>query len=265
MKYLLAPLEEHSDVAFRMLCHSYGCSFSYVEMVSLVALPQSTFPWYLFDSLSVVPSGVQVMATRVSQITAFLAALRERSISVPEFNLNLGCPDPGVIQMGGGAALLKRVTRVQALVNALHSFGAPVTIKLRLGLNQFEKDKKVYLSLLHHVDADAFIIHAKHAREESFTKADLTVFEECLETGKTIVANGSIVTREDIIYLSSLGIHSVMLGRAALANPSVFQWLQGGKLEDISSVRERYDTIQTTYPSRELYKTHFVKWLGRKF
>ncbi len=56
-------------------------------------------------------------------------------------------------------------------------------------MNKFEKEKKVYLNLINEVDADFFIVHARHGQETYEDPVDSSVYEECVKTNKIIIAN----------------------------------------------------------------------------
>ena len=226
MKLWLAPLEGVSDCAFRTLCFQYGADLTFTEMIRVDSLvKKNTSSLALLDLKNDTPTGIQLLAVRPQILKQFVKDFSSYEITPQCFNLNLGCPSPDVIIQGGGAALVKRTKRVVELVEILKKLGYPVSVKIRLGLNAYEKEHKVYLNLLRDVDADAFIVHARHARQKSSEPADWTVFEECLVTGKHIIPHGDIATKEDIDYFKKLGIKEVMIGRAAVRNPSVFQLL----------------------------------------
>ena len=76
------------------------------------------------------------------------------------------------------------------------------------------------------LDADFFIVHARHGKERDKDPADFSVYEECVQTGKKIIANGDIKTKEQIEYLKSIGIKGAMIGREALDNPQIFNQLK---------------------------------------
>jgi hypothetical protein len=49
----------------------------------------------------------------------------------------------------------------------------PVSVKMRLGLNEYEKKQKCYLNVLKETNADSYIIHARHGRQVSFMFIEL--------------------------------------------------------------------------------------------
>ena len=119
--------------------------------------------------------------------------------------------------------MIKRINKVKKWVQIIHSYKYSASIKLRLGMNQYEKDKKSYLNLIKEVDADFFIVHARHGKERDKNPADFSVYKNCVETKKVIIANGDITTKEQIELLKSIGVKGAMIGRAAVEDPTIFK------------------------------------------
>ncbi len=265
MKLWLAPLEGVSDCAFRTLCFNHGADLTCTEMIrvnSLIRKNKSTLA--LLDLKNTVPTGIQLLAIKPTSAQEFVRIFPDFNVSPRQINLNCGCPSSDVIRQGGGAALVKRIQRLQELVNIFRKLSFPVTLKIRLGLNAYEQKNKVYLNLLRNVDADAFIIHARHARQGSSEPANWRVFEECLATGKHIVPNGDITEREHIAHFKQLGVKEVMIGRAAVRNPSVFSYLKGGEKKSVDSLQHEYLQLCSAYPTIPKYKENVLAYLGKE-
>ena len=265
MKLWLAPLEGVSDCAFRTLCFAYGADLTFTEMIRVDSLvKKNTSSLGLLDLKNDTPTGIQLLAVKPEVLKHFVKDFASYAVESQCFNLNLGCPSPDVIIQGGGAALVKRTKRVSELVDILKKVGYPVSVKIRLGLNAYEKEHKVYLNLLKEVDADAFIVHARHARQKSSEPADWNVFEECLSTGKHIIPNGDIATKEDLVFFKKLGMKEVMIGRAGVRNPCVFHFLKGGKMDSVDVVKKKYLSLAIAYPSPAKYQKNVLSYLGKE-
>lgn len=269
MKLWLAPLEGVSDCAFRTLCYRHGADLTFTEMIrvdSLVRRNKATLN--MLDLFSEAPTGIQLLAVKPAVLQKFVADFSSYFSScktIPAcFNLNLGCPSPDVIRQGGGAALVKRYQRVSELVHILKKLELPVSVKIRLGLNAYEQKHKVYLQLLKNVDADAFIVHCRNARQSSKEPAEWKVFEECIATGKHIVPNGDISEQEHITHFKQLGCKEVMIGRAAVRNPSVFSYLKGGEKKSLDALRREYLQLCEAYPNVPKYSENVLASLGKE-
>jgi len=155
--------------------------------------------------------------------------------------------------------MMKRISKVKGLVDMIKSCGYEASVKMRLGLNQYEKDKKVYLNLINNVDADYFIVHARHGKETYADKADWSVFAECVRTGKNIIANGDIKTREDVEKLKDC--RGVMIARAAISNPLIFAELKGLEIPSLDEVMDNYEKLAEERKAHVKYGRHVLKHL----
>ncbi len=136
--------------------------------------------------------------------------------------------------------------------------------KDKIGVKWIRNAKKVYLSLLKNVDADAFIIHARHAQESSREPPHWDIFEECIATGKRIIPNGDMSERGHISYFKDRGIKEVMIGRAALRDPSVFNFLNGKEKEPRSLLRSEYLALCEEFPNNTKYKQNVLTYMGKE-
>lgn len=222
---MMAPMENHSDAKFRELCYRNGADSTFTEMARISALARgnkSTLE--KIDIPNPIPTYIQIVGSSEKELEKFLTEFKPQP-GFLGFNFNLGCPSPEIINTGIGCALIKRTTKVKKLVQIVKDHGYGVSIKLRLGMNGYEKKNKTYLNLIKEVDADFFIVHARHGKERNRHPADFSVYEECVATGKVIIANGDITTKEQVEHLKSLGLRGVMIGRAAVDDPSIFKRL----------------------------------------
>ena len=219
-------MEGQSDPALREQCYNNGATSTFTEMARVAALVRNNkSTWEKIDIPKEIPTYIQISVVNENNLARFLHKF-EPQPGFLGFNLNLGCPSPKVIQKGLGCALLKRTAKVQRLIKIIQQHGYSASIKMRLGLNQFEKEKKVYLNLINAVDADFFIVHARHGMERDKDAPDWSVYKECVATGKNIIANGDITTKEQITELRAIGCKGAMIGRAAVEDPTIFARLK---------------------------------------
>ncbi len=264
--YMLAPMEDFTDCAFRMLCHNHGADLTFTEMSRVSALAQNNKSTLSrIEIKDQTPTAIQLLALKEEELKKFLGnfSRRDKSQGFRGFNLNLGCPSPEIIQLGMGCALIKRVAKVKNLIKAIHDFGYPVSIKMRLGMNGFEKSKKAYLNLINHVDAEFFIIHGRHGMQTYSDPCDFSVFEECAKTGKGIIANGDIKTKEQADFLKGVGAKGLMVGRAALSNPAIFDLLKGQVVPELKKLKAEYLEISSHIQAKEKYVQSITKLMGR--
>jgi len=262
---MLAPMEDFTDNAFRALCYKYGADFTFTPMLSIDALAkknEQTWKELEFKDNN-APVIIQLIGNNEESLRRFLKEFKP-SPCFRGFNLNCGCVDPKVIQKGYGCALMKRLSKVAKLVEVIRDFGHPVSIKLRLGLNNYEKQKRVYLNLIKNVNADFFVVHARHGKQSYAYKADFSVYEECVSTGKKIIANGDIKTVEQVEELREKGLEGVMIGRAAVENPQIFNEIKKKRILELEEVKKEYLLLAEKYHSTERNKKNIMKRLKQE-
>ncbi len=267
-----APLEENSDAAFRTICYRHGADLTFTEMTRVQGLvKKNKSTWSRLAVHDDTPYMIQLLAGRESDVEKFLEAFEPpQNGSFRGFNLNMGCPSPDVIGLGLGSAFIKRVAKAQRLIDIFRKHGYPVSIKIRLGLNKYEKEKKVYLNIIRATTPDFFIVHARHGAEKYAEPADFSVYKEIVDEanklGKIIVANGDIVSAQKVAQLKSIGIRGAMIGRAAVWNPSIFDKLKGkseSQLPSIDALRSEYEALAEKYATHHRYKANVLLRMGR--
>ena len=224
---MMAPMEKISDPAFREMCYKNGADSTFTEMAMTSGLARKNKSTLRkIDIPNKVPTYIQICGANEKELKKFLDNFEPQE-GFLGFNFNLGCPSSRVIQRGLGCALIKRITKMQKLVKMVKDHGYSASIKMRLGLNGFEKQKKTYLNLINEVDADFFVVHARHGKERDEDPSDFRAYKDCVRTGKVIIANGDIQTIEQIKYLKSIGLKGAMIARAAVLDPTIFKRLKG--------------------------------------
>ena len=219
---MLAPMERYTTPEFRELCFKKGADSTFTEMARISALARHNKS--TLERINIpkpVPTYIQLIGSDEKGLNKFLQEFNVQQ-GFLGFNLNIGCSSPDIVQNGLGCTMIKRISKVKKIIETIRVHNFPVSIKLRLGANEFEKEKKVYLNLINETDPDFFIVHSRHGKETIKDPADQSVYEECVKTGKLIIANGDINNKDQIESLKSIGVKGAMIGRAALTNPGVF-------------------------------------------
>ncbi len=269
---MLAPMEGYTDAALRTLCYRHGADLTFTEMVHVGSLlrgnKQSLGRVAAHDA---TPVQIQLLAVNDEELKAYVEGFTPFP-GFMGFNLNMSCPSPDVIRQGKGAALVKRAAKAGRLASIIRSRGYPVSVKMRLGINTREKALKVYLNTIKSVDADFFVVHAKAASQGSSEPADDSVYPECVDAagGKPLIANGDIDSADEIERLRGVGVSGVMLGRAALREPSIFDAVKNqlninSPPKPVPSPRElmdEYDELSNAL-SADGYRAAFTKVVGR--
>ena len=270
---MLASLERYSDSVFRTLTYNHGADLTFTEMAHVESfLNRNRASLEKIEPRDATPVQIQLLTGNEGKLDRFLSDFKPFP-GFMGFNLNLNCPSKDVIRQGKGAAMVKRGAKTARLVSLIRDHGHPVSVKIRLGLNRFEKDKKLYLNSLGGVDPDFFVVHAKHAAQGSGEKEDYSVYPECVEAarGIPVIANGGIETPETVRALMEMGVGGVMMGRPAMGNPAIFDYLKNGlgvndplkPVPTTDDLRREYDDIYEAIGGSEKYRSRFLKVVGK--
>lgn len=261
--YMLAPLEDFSDNALRTLCYRYGADLTFTEMIRAEALAKKVESvWKRIEFKDDTPTVIQISVNKEYILKKFLSMFKP-SDSFKGFNFNFGCPDPQIVKLGQGCAMIKRIAKTEKLLKIIKKREYNASIKLRLGMNIFERQKKVYLNLIKNVNADFFIVHSRYGTQKYNEPADFSVYPECVDTGKTIIANGDIETKEHVKHLKLMGLKGVMLARSAIVNPAIFDYLKDKDIPNISAIKKEYEELALKYNSPFRYRNNVLKHLGK--
>lgn len=231
MKIYLAPLADFTDAPFRRMCYEGGADMVYTEMVSAAALAHGNSPTrHLMETMAGEGRvACQIFGANESDVAIAAREVEKIKERFVELNLNAGCPMTRITRSGAGAKLIEEPEKVFRLLKAMReNTSLPVTLKTRLGPHP--KDVKIFelVSAAESVGAKGVAVHARFTSQMHGGELNLELLKEVVERSNLpITGNGSIRTLKDIEAMSEAGVKSVMIGRAALADPGIFAVLKG--------------------------------------
>ena len=224
----LAPMEDVTDIGFRMLCKRYGAAMVYTEFVSAEALVRSVKS--TMAKLTICdeerPVGIQIYGRDVPQMVEAARIVEEAKPDI--IDLNFGCPVKKVAGKGAGAGMLQNIPLMlditREVVRAVH---VPVTVKTRLGWNCEQLVITDLAEQLQDCGIQALTIHGR-TRSQMYTgQADWTLIGEVKRNPRIhipIIGNGDITTPEEAQQaFDRYGVDAVMVGRATFGHPWIFK------------------------------------------
>ena len=226
----LAPMEDVTDIGFRLLCKQMGASMVYSEFVSSDALIRQVNR--SIEKLQVSPDERPVA---IQIYGRFVDAMREAAQIVVEsahpdvLDINFGCPVKRVAGKGAGAGMLQNVPLMlemtRAVVDAVPN--TPVTVKTRLG---WDHDHRIIVDLaeqLQDCGIKALTIHGRTRSQMYQGEADWTLIGEVKNNPRMhipIIGNGDITSAERAKEcFDRYGVDAVMVGRATFGRPWIFR------------------------------------------
>lgn len=226
--FLLAPLAGVTDAPFRRICGEMGAGLVYSEMVSAKGL------WYkdkntdrLLEILDgEAPVAYQIFGHEPEIIAEAVHMLNERNHVL--LDINMGCPVPKIVRNGEGSALMRDPDLAQRVVEAAVSASTkPVTVKIRAGWNDAEKNAVEVARAIEAGGASAVAVHGR-TREQFYSgNADWNIIAAVKDAVRIPVIGNGDVTDVTAAYcmMQETGCDFVMIGRGALGNPWIFESL----------------------------------------
>ncbi len=244
---VLAAMEEHTSLPFRLICKEFGASLVFTEMVQPDKLVKGE---RLSEKLLATeprekPVGGQVLAGDEAVTAEACALIAQRGFDLVD--VNLSCPIKRVVERGWGGAYLADPARVEALVaRCVAAAGAtPLTVKLRIGFEDASPNAPEVVARAEKAGARAAIVHARSVERAYRGGADWSVLRKIKEScGIPVVGAGDVRTPEDAKrLLDETGCDGVLMARGALGNPWIFsrtaRLLEEGRAPAAPSREER--------------------------
>lgn len=226
---LLAPMEDVTDIGFRLLCRRLGASMVYSEFVAADALvrlvPKS------LDKLSICeeerPVAIQIYG-KDPEAMRDAAQIVSQSAKPDVIDLNFGCPVKKVAGKGAGAGLLKDVPRMLEITRKVVSaVDIPVTAKTRLGWDQESQNVVPLAEQLQDCGIAALTIHGRTRAAMYTGEADWTLIKEVKKNKRMhipVIGNGDISSGAKALEaFERFGVDAVMVGRATFGAPWIFK------------------------------------------
>ena len=130
----LAPMEDVTDIGFRMLCKRFGAAMVYTEFVSAEALVRSIKSTVskLTISDEERPVGIQIYGRTTEDMVEAAKIVEQAKPDV--IDINFGCPVKKVAGKGAGAGMLRNIPLMLDITReVVKAVNVPVTVKTRLG------------------------------------------------------------------------------------------------------------------------------------
>ena len=229
----LAPMEDVTDPAFRLLCKRFGADRVYTEFVNADALVRDVASTVRKLQISDAERPVAIQIYGKDPVAMADAAQIVEQAKPDFIDINFGCPVKKVAGKGAGAGLLQTPDRLleitRAVVNAVQT---PVTVKTRLG---WDEQHLIILDLAEALQDCGIAELAIHGRTRSQMyrgDADWTLIGEVKNNPRMhipIIGNGDVTTPERAREcFDRYGVDAIMIGRATFGCPWIFEDMRFG-------------------------------------
>ncbi len=266
----LAPMAGFCDTTFRLLCRNFGSNLSYTPFINAMDVLSR---WESsLDELFFVPEERPVVfqlfdndPERILQ-----AAIKLERLEPDAIDINMGCSTRRVSGRGAGAGLLRDPLQIGRIIRSLcQALQIPVTVKIRLG---WDRENRNYPDVARAIAENGGALIAVHARTRDQVYAGQADWDAIAEIKQLVsipvIGNGDVRKAADIDRMKRLtGCDGVMIGRAAVGNPWIFQRRDR---EDIT--RDEAAAVISTHLAAmiaehgeqrgiELFRKHLIQYL----
>ena len=244
---MLAPMEDVTDPAFRLMCKRFGADMVYTEFVSADALIRSVSKTE--QKLNIAneerPVAIQIYGRDTATMVEAARIVEQARPDV--LDLNFGCPVKRVAGEGAGAGMLQNIPLMLEITRAVvDAVKIPVTVKTRLG---WDAEHKIIVTLaeqLQDCGIAALTIHGRTRAQMYTGEADWTLIGEVKNNPRIhipIIGNGDITTPQRAKEcFDRYGVDAIMIGRASFGRPWIFRevrhYLQTG--EELTSLTPQW-------------------------
>jgi tRNA-dihydrouridine synthase B len=218
-------MEDVSDIPFRAICRSHGADVVYTEFTNVEAISRG-----VKRSLAKIevmeterPVAIQLYGSNGDSLEK-AAAIAETYR--PDFiDVNCGCWVKKVAHRGDGAGLLRDLNKFEFVVQSvMKGTTLPVTVKTRLGWDDAGIVIGDVARMLAANGVQALTVHCRTRCQGYTGAADWSWLPRVKAAAPDLplIANGDIVSEEDVKAVFELGVDGAMIGRGAIGNPWIF-------------------------------------------
>ena len=224
-----APMAGVTDRPFRQLCKSLGAGYAVSEMVT-----SRRDLWHTLKTSRRAnhdgepgPIAVQIAGTDAGMMAEAAAYNIDRGAQI--IDINMGCPAKKVCNKWAGSALMQdeplALAIVEAVVAACAPHRVPVTLKMRTGWRQTDKNAVVLARAAERAGVQMITVHGRTREQGYGGQAEYeTIAAVKAAVQVPVVANGDITSPEKARdVLAKTGADAIMIGRAAQGRPWIFR------------------------------------------
>ncbi len=269
---LLAPMAGVTDKPFRQLCRMYGAGLAVSEMVAsdpaLWNTRKSQLRLNHYEEES--PRAVQIVGADPQAMAN--AARHDADLGAQIIDINMGCPAKKVCNVFSGSALMQNemlVTKI--LESVVGAVDIPVTLKIRTGWNKENKNAVKIARIAEDSGIQMLTVHGRTRACGFKGDAEYQTIKQVKDhVSIPVIANGDITTPEKAAeVLTASGADGIMLGRAALGNPWIFNEITHFQKTGVRLSPPTVDEIQQVILQHltglyELYGEHTGVRVARK-
>jgi tRNA-dihydrouridine synthase B len=266
---VLAPMAGITDRDFRLILKEIGgvgvVTMEFISSEALTRGVERTRRMMTFVDAE-RPISIQIYGSRADRMADAAQLVEDEGADIVD--INMGCPANKVLKGCAGCSLMGDLDLAKDIIRTVRRrVSIPLTVKFRLGLRDSGLNFLELGRICEGEGVNAVALHARTAKQMFTGRADWSRIGELKAAlNIPVVGNGDVNTPDDAVaMLEQTGCDGVMIGRASMKNPWIFQQcaarFAGRPIHEPTAV-ERRDLILKHFGmlvDREDEKTAFHK------
>ena len=221
--FAIAPMAGMTDTAFRRLVKRHGgCGLVVSEMVSSEGLVRGIdrtleYAEYTEEER---PVSIQIFGGDPEKMAR--AAQVVEGLGADIVDVNMGCPVPKIAKHNEGCSLMREPEQAAQVIAAMaRAVRIPVTVKMRAGWNDQERNAPALARMVEDAGAAAIAVHGRTAAQSYSGSSDWDFISRVAESVSIpVFGSGDIIEPEQAVErLRSTSVSGVLVGRGVLRNP----------------------------------------------
>ena len=220
--FAIAPMAGMTDTAFRRLVKRHGgCGLVVTEMVSAEGLIRGIdrtleYAEYTEEER---PISIQIFGGDPDKMAA--AAQIVEGMGADIVDVNMGCPVQKIARHNAGCSLMREPAHAASVIAAMtKAVKIPVTVKMRAGWNDEERNAPVLARMVEDAGAAAIAVHGRTAAQSYSGFADWDIVARiAADLTIPVFGSGDCLEPEQVIERIRSGVEGVLVGRGVLRNP----------------------------------------------
>jgi len=227
-KLRLAPMAGVTNSPFREICLKNYAGFVTTEEIDATSLvynqserTKEISSFYEREK----PIAMQLLGCDPKIMSEASIILQDMGADI--IDINMGCPVPKITKKGKGAALMKDILETSKLVKSMRLVTKiPLTAKIRSGWNDENENALEFSKMLEEEGIDSITVHPRTRNQRYQGLSKWEIIKNIVDgINIPVTGNGDVKSFDDAEkMLQFTSCNSVMIGRAAIGNPWIFNF-----------------------------------------
>ena len=221
--FAVAPMAGMTDTAFRRLVKRQGgCGLVVTEMVSSEGLVRGIDRTLEYAEYTEEERPVSIQIFGGDPETMASAARIVEQLGADVVDVNLGCPVPKIAKHNAGCSLMREPEHAASVIAAMaNAVRIPVTVKMRAGWNEHERNAGVLARMVEDAGAAAIAVHGRTAAQSYSGESDWRFISEVADAVSVpVFGSGDVIEAAQAIgRLRETSVSGILVGRGVLRNP----------------------------------------------